>query len=73
MKRICFILLIILSIFIGCATYVDISYERYIPRFQIDNYSAYKGKKLFLSSFTNNANNTSIFYYFSPDSRIKIW
>jgi hypothetical protein len=60
--------------FLACTTssvYIDISHERYIPRFQTTNYSAYKGKRVFLNSFTNNAKNTSVFYYFSPDSKIK--
>ncbi|MBN2402923.1 MAG: hypothetical protein JXN64_11045 [Spirochaetes bacterium] len=74
MKKLYAIQIIIVMIFAGCASssvYVDISHSRYTPRFQSDQYSAYKDKSLFLSSFGNNANNTSVFYYYSPDSKIK--
>jgi hypothetical protein len=74
MKSLCLGLILGVFLFAGCSTssvYVDISYDRYTPRFQADKYPAYKDKKLFLSTFTNNAKNTSVFYYFSPDSKIK--
>jgi hypothetical protein len=74
MKGICLLLAVCVLLFSGCATssvYVDISYDRYSPQFQAEKYSAYKGKYLFLSTFDNNAKNTSVFYYFSPDSKRK--
>jgi hypothetical protein len=81
MKRLSFILVLMSLVFLSCSNAimhssgssvnVDLSYERYSPQFQIDKYSALKNKKLFLSSFTNNANNTTVFYYFSPDFKIK--
>jgi hypothetical protein len=74
MKSISLCLTLFVILFAGCSTssvYVDISYDRYAPRFQADSFQAYKGKNLFLSNFDNNAKNTSVFYYFSPDNKIK--
>jgi hypothetical protein len=81
MKSLYVVLVLVSLIFSGCSSAVmhsssssinvDLSYERYTPRLQADKYSALKNKKLFLSSFTNNASNTTVFYYFSPDFKVR--
>jgi len=35
--------------------------------------AAYKGKTIFLANFENNANNTTIWYYFRPDNKKVIY
>lgn len=81
MKRL-FVILILISLgFFNCSqalinsatslVHIKLSYERYNPRLQTDKYSAFNNKSIFLSSFSNNAKNTTVFYYFSPDYKIK--
>lgn len=56
----------------GCAsgTKITITQEKYSPSFRAADYSRYKGKKLVLSSFTNQAQNTKTYNYFSPDKKL---
>lgn len=56
----------------GCAsgTKIAITQEKYSPSFRAADYSRYKGKKLVLSSFTNQAQNTKTYSYFSPDKKL---
>lgn len=56
----------------GCprgGTKVFIKQTSYNPSFETANLSAYKGKPLYFSSVTNDAANTSIWDYYSVDSR----
>jgi hypothetical protein len=56
----------------GCPvgkTKVFIKQTSYNPSFETANLSAYKGKVLYFSSVTNNAANTSIWDYYSTDSK----
>ena len=56
----------------GCprgGTKVFIKQNVYSPSFETANLSAYKGKTLYFSSVTNNAANTSIWDYYSADSK----
>lgn len=57
----------------GCprvgGTKVFIKQTSYNPSFETSNLSAYKGKTLHFSSVTNNAANTSIWDYYSIDSK----
>lgn len=53
----------------GGGTKVFIKQTSYNPSFETANLSAYKGKTLYFSSVTNNAANTSIWDYFSTDSK----
>ncbi|MFA6148347.1 MAG: hypothetical protein WC899_09075 [bacterium] len=57
----------------GCpmqgGTKVFIKQTSYNPSFATANLSAYKGKTLYFSSVTNNAANTSIWDYYSTDSK----
>lgn len=56
----------------GCAsgTKITITQEKYSPSFRAQDYSRYKGKKLVLSSFFNQAQNTKTYNYFSPDKKL---
>jgi hypothetical protein len=81
MKRLCFILMLMPLVFLNCSKAilqsssssikVDLSSQKYTPKFQTDKYSALKNKNMFLSSMTNNAKDTTVFYYFSPDFKIR--
>jgi len=61
---------IISVIMIGCGTLraVKVQLNSYNPAFSKD-YSVYKGKHVYLMNFDNQANNTSIWYYYSPDKK----
>lgn len=68
-----FIVFCIIGLFLtGCAsgTKVTMTQEKYSPSFRAGDYSRYKGKKLVLSSFTNQAQNTKQYNYSSPDKKI---
>lgn len=56
----------------GCAggTKVTMKQESYSPSFRSGDYNRYKGKKLVLSSFYNQAQNTKTYNYFSPDKKL---
>ncbi len=56
----------------GCAggMKVTMKQESYSPSFRAGDYSRYKGKKLCLSSFFNQAQNTKTYNYFSPDKKL---
>lgn len=56
----------------GCAggTKVTITHEKYSPSFRAGDYGRFKGKKLALSSFHNQAQNTKTYNYFSPDKKL---
>jgi hypothetical protein len=45
-----------------------IELKRYAPAFTAD-LSEYKGKRIYLMNFDNQANDTSLWYYFSPDKK----
>mgnify|MGYP000234296238 FL=1 len=64
----------ILGIFLaGCATTsgtkVSMSYDKYSPSFKASSYSYLKGKKVVLSSFQNQAQNTKSWGYYSADNK----
>lgn len=52
----------------GCrrGAHVYIQQDKYNPQLH-ENLNVYKGTAVFLSDFTNRADNTSMFYYYSPD------
>lgn len=56
----------------GCAggTKVAMKQESYSPSFRAGDYSRYKGKRLCLSSFFNQAQNTKSYSYSSPDNKL---
>jgi len=53
---------------IGCHAAVKVSLNNYNPVFTED-YSAYKGKSVYLMNFDNQANDTSMWYYYSLDKK----
>jgi hypothetical protein len=55
------------TIFIGCAM-VNVPLSNYNPAFTGD-YSAYKGKRVYLMNFDNQANDTTIWSYSSLDKK----
>jgi hypothetical protein len=52
----------------GCSrgVYVYVQQDKYSPQLH-QNLAVYKGATLYLTGFTNRAENTSAFYYYSPD------
>jgi len=56
----------------GCAggTKIAMKQESYSPSFRAGDFNRYKGKKLVLSSFSNQAQNTKTNNYFSPDKKL---
>jgi len=61
-----FVCIIISILMIGCT--VKVSLSNYIPVLA-DDYSEYKGKRVYLMNFDNQANNTSILKYYSLDKK----
>jgi hypothetical protein len=59
---------IIGMVMIGCRATVKVSLNNYNPAFTEDH-SAYKGKPVYLMNFDNQADDTSIWYYYSPDKK----
>jgi hypothetical protein len=59
-------------IMIGCGTLqaVKVPLTGYNPAFSKD-YSVYKGKHVYLMNFDNQANDTSIWYYYSVDKKFR--
>lgn len=67
-----FILSILLMLFLfGCAssTKVTMSSDKYSPSFRAGDAGRMKGKKLYLSSFYNQAQNTKSWSYYSADKK----
>lgn len=56
----------------GCAsgTKIVLTQEKYSPSFRAADFARYKGKKLVLASFFNQAQNTKTYNYFSPDKKL---
>lgn len=63
---------IMVLILAGCAsgTKITTSQEKYSPSFRAGDYSRFKGKKVVMSSFYNQAQNTKTYSYFSPDKKL---
>lgn len=71
-KSISLVAFFIAALFLtGCAsgTKVTMTQEKYSPQFRAGDFSRYKGKKVVLSSFYNQAQNTKTYNYFSPDNK----
>lgn len=67
------LLIVAACFFAGCATTggtkVSMSYEKYSPSFRASDYSYFKGKKVVLASFQNQAQNTKSWGYYSADNK----
>ncbi len=62
----------LMSLLTSCAssTYVYVQQDKYKPQFSAQDFRDYKGKSIVLNSFTNRAQNTSLFYYYSKDKKV---
>jgi hypothetical protein len=63
---VCFIVAIII---IGCGGHANVSLGNYEPAFT-RHHRVYEGKSVYLMNFENQANDTTIWYYFSPDRKV---
>lgn len=63
-------LLFMLSI-LGCTTRVAINPDSYKPNISLSQQKRFVNKKIYMSSFTNSAQNTSMWIYYSPDHKIQ--
>jgi hypothetical protein len=54
----------------GPKAYVPLNQYRYIPAFPAAKFAGYKGTEVNLLNFSNYAQNTNIFHYYSPDRSI---
>lgn len=66
------VLICVLGLFLfGCAssTKIMMTQEKYSPSFRAGEFNRYKGKKIVLSSFFNQAQNTKQYNYFSADKK----
>jgi hypothetical protein len=71
-SRIAFVPLIILILSLPACRDIEvmIQEDRYTPSFRSSEYSRYKGKSLYLSSFENKADNTFLWGYQSQDRQV---
>lgn len=53
------------------SAYVYVQQSNYDPEFNASGYPEYKGKSVYLQSFTNSANDTTTWYYYSPEKKVK--
>lgn len=64
---------ILLSVFtaIGCTTKVYLNPDTYKPNIVLNQNKRFLNKKIYMRSFTNSAQNTSLWNYYSPDLKIR--
>jgi hypothetical protein len=55
----------------GCTTKVYLNPDAYKPNIVLNQNKRFLNKKIFLGSFTNSAQNTSQWNYYSPDNKIR--
>jgi hypothetical protein len=65
------ILLLFICVAMGCTTKVNITPDSYKPNIQLNQNKRFLNKKIYMHSFTNSAQNTSLWNYYSPDSKIR--
>lgn len=64
------ILLFAFTVF-GCTTKVYINPDAYRPNIVLNQNKRFLNKKIYMHSFTNSAQNTSSWNYYSPDKKIR--
>jgi len=72
--RIHLIVIMMLLVFTGCSNvlvYIPLDAARYQSSISKSGFSEYDGTQIYLEYIDNKADNTSIFYYFSPDGKIQ--
>lgn len=65
------IMLLFMLTALGCTTKVLINPDSYKPNISLDQQKRFTGKKIYMASFTNSAQNTSTWNYYSPDKKIR--
>jgi hypothetical protein len=55
----------------GCMKKVYINPDAYKPNIQLTQVQRFQSKRIYMQSFTNSAQNTSLWNYYSPDSSIR--
>ena len=67
------IAVIVLFVFtaLGCTTKVYLNPDAYKPNIVLNQNKRFLNKKIYMPSFTNSAQNTSMWNYYSPDSKIR--
>jgi hypothetical protein len=68
--KVAVILLFVLTMF-GCTTKVYISPDAYKPNIVLNQNKRFLNKRIYMHSFTNSAQNTSLWNYYSPDQKIR--
>lgn len=54
----------------GCLTLtVDLQKNKYVPGFNADEFKEYQGMSIYMPSFENRADNTTIWYFYSQDKK----
>lgn len=56
---------------LGCATKVYLNPDAYKPNIALNQNKRFLNKKIYMRYFTNSAQNTSRYAYYSPDERIR--
>lgn len=56
---------------LGCTTKVLINPDSYKPNISLNKQQRFADKKIYMGSFTNSAQNTSMWNYYSPDQKIR--
>ena len=65
-------LILLLVITTGClSSNIKLRQDSYIPSFNTEEFKEYKGKSIYLPSFVNRAENTTVWYYYSLDKKRK--
>jgi hypothetical protein len=72
LAKICrFIMLMLMVTTLGCTTKVTITPDSYKPHVSLNQQKRFANKKIYMGSFTNSAQNTSMWNYYSPDQKIR--
>jgi hypothetical protein len=67
----CAVILFFIMTAIGCTTKVYLNPDAYKPNIVLNQNKQFLNKKIYMGSFTNSAQNTSLWNYYSPDQKIR--
>lgn len=56
---------------LACTTKVYVNPDAYKPKIVLNQNQKFQNKKIYMASFTNSAQNTSLWNYYSPDYKIR--
>jgi hypothetical protein len=68
--KLAMILLVVFTVF-GCTTKVYLTPDAYKPNIVLNKNKRFLNKKIYMRYFTNSAQNTSRYQYYSPNEKIK--